>query len=166
MKKIYSFNCILLKRPFLRKGLGVGFLLLSLFSCKFKELSISGIENPKLHQLSREGLDAEFGMRIKNPNKMSIMVYPSEFDGTVNNISVGKIKLYKKVKIKSNSDEAETFYVKCDFSKLGFGELANILPLVTSGNATITLKGNIKAGKWFYKKKFPVEFTKKINLKQ
>ena len=136
-----------------------------LFSCQFKELSFSGIEKPKLNKLSREGMDAELSVRIKNPNKMSITVYPSEFDGTVNNISVGKIKLYKKVKIKGNSDDAETFFIKSDFSKLGFGELANILPIVATGNATLTLKGTLRAGKWFYKKNIPVAFTKTINLK-
>ena len=129
-------------------------------------VSIGGIERLKLNKFSREGIDAEFGIKIKNPNKMSIIVYPSEFDGTVNNISVGKIKLYKKVKIKGRSDETEIFYVKSDFSKLNFGDIANILPIVASGNANLNLKGNIRAGKWYFKKKFPVEFTKTISLKQ
>ncbi|MBI3501093.1 MAG: LEA type 2 family protein [Bacteroidetes bacterium] len=136
-------------------------------SCgEFKELSIGGIEKPKLHKLSREGIDAEFGMKIKNPNRMNVVVYPSEFDGTLNGISIGKIKLYRKVRIKGNSDETEIFNVKSDFSKMGFGDIANVLPIISSGNATLTLKGTLRAGKWYYKKKFPVEYSKAINLKQ
>ena len=147
---------------FLFSILGISFLP----SCQFKELSISGIEKPKLNKLSKEGLDAEFGIKINNPNSMGITVYRSEFEGTVNGIDIGKINLYKKVKIKSRSDETETFYVKSDFSKLGLDGIMKILPIVSSGNATLALKGNLRAGKWFYKKKFPVEFTKTINLKQ
>lgn len=142
-------------------------LSVTLFSCGgFKELSISGIEKPKLNNLSKEGIDAEFGIKIKNPNSMGVTVYRSEFEGTINGIDIGKINLYKKVKIKRNSDETETFYVKTDFSKLGLDGIMKILPIISSGNATLALKGNLRAGKWFYKKKFPVEFSKTINLKQ
>lgn len=151
-----------MKKYFLILILSAGF-----FSCKdFKELSISGIEKPKVNKLSQEGIDAEFGMKIKNPNKMSIVVFPSELEGTVNGISVGKIKLKKKVRIKRNSDEVETFHISSDFSKRGFEDIANVIQIVSSGSAKLTLKGNLKAGKWFYRKKFPVEFTKVINLKQ
>ena len=97
---------------------------------------------------------------------MSVIVFPSEFDGTVNGISVGKIKLDKRVKIKRNSDEVESFHINSDFSKLGFLDITSIMPILNSGSAKLTLKGNLRAGKWFYRKKIPVEFTKVINLKQ
>jgi len=134
-------------------------------SCKeIQPVSIGGVENPKLNKLSREGIDAEIGMKIINPNRMRIVVFPSEFDAMINDLSVGKIKLDRKVRIKANSDETETFHIVSDFSKLGFGDIAKILPIVSSGSATIYLKGNIKAGKWCYKKKFPVELKKTISL--
>jgi len=140
--------------------LSVGF-----FSCKeLQPVTIGGVENPKLKKLSREGIEADFDMRIKNPNKMKITVFPSEFETTINDISVGKVGLTKKVRIKANSDEKETFHIKSDFSKLGFGDLAKVMPMVSSGRATIYLKGNVRAGKWFYKKKFPIELKKTISL--
>lgn len=140
-------------------------LSVALFSCKeIQPVTMGGVESPKLHKLSREGIEAEFGMKIKNPNNIGITVFPSEFDATINEISVGKIKLHKKVRIKANSDETETFHIKSDFSKLGFGDMAKVLPVVSSGKATIYLKGEVKAGKWYYKKKFPVELKKNISL--
>lgn len=144
-----------------------GFFAILLFSCTdIQPLSITGIDKPQVNQLSTAGIDAELGMKINNPNKMSIVVFPSEFEATVNDISVGKVKLYKKVRIKMKSDKVENFRVKSDFSKLGFNDIGKIIPIVTSGTAKIYLKGNIRAGKWFFKKKFPVEFTKTISLKQ
>lgn len=128
--------------------------------------TIGGLEKPKLNKLSREGIDAELCMRIKNPNRMGVVVFPSEFEGSVNGISIGTVKLTKKVRIKASSDEIQSFHIKSDFSKLGLGDITKILPIVSSGSATLALKGYIKAGKWYYKKKFPVEFTKTINLKQ
>lgn len=141
-------------------SLGIAF-----FSCKeIQPVTIGGVENPKLKKLSREGIEADFDMRIKNPNNMRITVFPSQFEATINDISVGKVKLTKKVRIKANSDEKETFHIKSDFSKLGFGDITKVMPIVSSGNANIYLKGNIRAGKWFYKKKFPVELKKTISL--
>lgn len=141
-------------------SLGIAF-----FSCmEIQPVTIGGVENPKLKKLSREGIEADFDMRIKNPNNMRITVFPSQFEATINDISVGKVKLTKKVRIKANSDEKETFHIKADFSKLGIGDITKVMPIVSSGKASIYLKGNVRAGKWFYKKRFPVDMKKTISL--
>ena len=140
-------------------------IVFSFFSCaNIQPVTIGGVESPNLKKLSREGIEFDFGMRIKNPNKMGVTIYPSSFEDMVNDISVGKIRLYKKVKIKANSDNVSEFNIKSDFSKLGLGDIAKVLPIVASKNATIYLKGNVKVGKWYYKKKFPVELTKPISF--
>lgn len=145
--------------------IGYGLLLTVFFSCaEIQPVTIGGVENPKLNKLSREGIDAEFGMKIKNPNKKSVTVYPSTFDGTVNGINVGKIKLAKRVKIRANSDNTETFQIKSDFSKLGLEDITQVISMVSSRSATVHLKGEVRAGKWYYKKRFPVELTKTILL--
>jgi LEA14-like dessication related protein len=127
-------------------------------------VSLSGVEAPKLKSLSKEGIEFDFGMKIRNPNKMSIYVYPSSFDAMVNDIPVGTVHLTKKVKIKANSDNVSEFNIKSDFSKLGLGDIMKVLPIVSSKSAAIYLKGEVKAGKWYYKKKFPVELKKTIPL--
>lgn len=142
-------------------------LVFSLFSCaELQPVTLGGVETPKVKKLSREGISLDFGMRIKNPNKMCVIVYPSTFEATVNDISVGKVKLTKKVKIKANSDDVPNFHIESDFSKLGLGDITKVLPIVTSKSATIYLKGEVKVGKWYYKKKFPVELKKTISLSQ
>lgn len=146
----------------------ISFLLIftsCLFSCAdLKPVTIGGVESPNLKKLSHEGIEFDFGMRIKNPNKIGVTVYPSSFEATVNDISVGKIRLGKKVKIKANSDNVSEFNIKSDFSKLGLGDVTKVLPIIASKNATIYLKGEVKVGKWYYKKKFPVELKKTISF--
>lgn len=143
------------------------FLFLSplLFSCKeIQPVTIGGIENPKLHKLSREGIEFDFGMKIRNPNKIGVTVYPASLDITVNDIDVGKIKFFKKVRIKPNSDGTSSFQIKSDFSKLGLGDITKALSIVSSKSAVLSVKGEIKVGKWYYRKKFPVEMKKTIPL--
>ena len=141
-------------------------LVISFFSsCKeLQPVTMGDVENPHLISLSKAGVEFEFGMKIKNPNHIGVTVFPSSFDATVNGMDAGKIKLDKKVRIKANSDESPVFHIKSNFSKLGLADIANILPMIASKRADITLKGNIRVGKWYYKKKFPVELQKTISL--
>lgn len=140
-------------------------LSIGLFSCaEIKPVTIGGVESPQVKSLSTAGADFTFNMKIKNPNKMGVTVFPSSFFATVNGIEAGEAKLSKKVRIKANSDNVSEFHIKSDFSKLAMGDIANVISLVSSKNATVTIRGNVKVGKWYYKKKFPVEFKKAINL--
>ena len=140
-------------------------LSLLLFSCaEIQPVTIGGIENPQVKSLSMQGADFTFGVKIKNPNKMGVTVFPTSFDASVSGIDIGKIKLDKRVRIKANSDGTSEFHVKSDFSKLGMTDVANVISMVGSKRATVNLKGDVKVGKWYYKKRFPVEFQKTINL--
>jgi LEA14-like dessication related protein len=141
------------------------FLSVGFFSCaEIKPATIGGIENPKVKTLTTAGADFTFDMKIKNPNNIGVTVFPTSFDATVNGIDIGKIKLDKRVRIKANSDGISEFHVKSDFSKLGMGDIATVISMVASKNATVSLKGDVKVGKWYYKKRFPVEFKKTVNL--
>ncbi len=148
-------------------GKRVVYFLLSIafFSCaEIQPVTMSGVENVQLKKLSNEGVEFDFSMKIKNLNNMRITVFPSSFDATINGMNVGKIKLSKKVRIKANSDESPVFHVKSDFSKLGVEDIANVISLVGSKRADISLKGDVKAGKWYYKRKFPIDMKKTISL--
>lgn len=140
-------------------------ILAGLTSCaELKPVSIGGVENPRVKNLSTAGVDFTFNMKIKNPNTMGVTVYRSGFDATVNGIDVGKVKLDKKVRIKANSEDTPEFHIKGDFTKIGMGDIANVVSMVSSKRATVTLKGEVKVGKWYYKKKFPIELKKTVNL--
>ena len=151
----------------MKKNLFIIFLLPILFflSCKsIRDVTIEGVENIKLTNLSKEEIEFEFDMRINNPNSIGVTIYPSEFETSVNNINAVKIKLAKKVRIKAKTDMAYTFHYKSDFSKLELNNVVKIMSVVASKSANLSLKGDIKAGKWFYKKKIPVELKKNISF--
>lgn len=135
------------------------------YSCaEIKPATIGGVENPKVNNFSTAGVDFTFDMRINNPNSIGVTVFPSSFDATVNGIEIGQVKLGKKVRIKANSDNTSQFHIKSDFTKVALADIARIMAMASSKSATVTLKGNVKVGKWYYKKKFPIEYKKSINL--
>ena len=141
------------------------FLLLLFSSCgDYKEVTFSGIESVKMLKLSQNGAEAEITAKIKNPNNVSFTIYKSALDATINGLNVGKAYLSQNVKIKKNSEESYTFVIKSDFSNLSITDIPKIIQMAISKNVTVGLKGNMRAGKLFVKRSFPVEMTQKVPL--
>ncbi len=141
-------------------------IVVSLFSScgDFEDVTFSGIENVKVNKLSQQGLDVNITAKIKNPNKVAFTIYKSDLDATFSGMNVGKARITNNVKIKANSEEAYTFNVTSDFSKLSIAELPNLLSIATSRSIKVGLKGNLRVGKLLVKKSYPVDMVKSVPL--
>ncbi len=150
------------------KNMRLGFLLfccVTFFSCAdFKEVTFSGIDNVNITSLSQSGVEALITVRIKNPNSVSFTVYKSEMDVTISGIDAGKAHLANNVRIKAKSEQAYTFKVKSDFSKLSLADLPKIIAMGLSKSVKIGLKGNLKGGKLFVKKSYPIDMIQSVPL--
>ena len=133
------------------------------FSCKdLKETTVTGIERFAIHKISTEGIDADLNLKIKNTNSFGFSIYPSEFDITYNGMHLGKARLNKRVHIDGNSERVYAFNLK---SNLGDLNIFDVLQLLNAENrGKIEIKGDLKAGKLFFKKKFDVNYTDKVEL--
>ncbi len=141
------------------------FLTLVLSSCgDFQDVTFEGIENVKVNKISQQGIDVDITAKIKNPNKVAFTIYKSDLDATLSNMNVGKAILTNNVKIKANSSQAYTFNIKSDFSKLSMAELPNLLSIATSRSIKVGLKGNLRVGKLFVKKNYPVDMVKSVPM--
>ncbi len=138
-----------------------GFLLFN--SCKeFKEVQVTGVKSFRLTKVSANGIEGEVILGIKNPNDYGFSIYPSEFDITYSGMKMGKARLYKKVHIEGNSEKAYVFKLKTDLKELN---LIEVMGMVSGGNiGKIEVKGTLKAGKFYLKKRVPVDFSEKIGL--
>ena len=115
--------------------------------------------------MDKDGIEAEIDVRINNPNKIGFKIYRSNVDVMMNDNSLGKGRLKKKIRIKPNTEETYTFVVAGKFDDLlSGGGLSGLLSMATSKTANISIKGNIKAGKFFYKKKFPIDNKQRVPL--
>ena len=141
-----------------------GIFVLTFLSCKeFKEAQVTRVESFRLIKVSTEGIEAEIILGIKNPNNIGFSIYPSEFDVIFSGINLGKAKLYKRVNINANSEKPYVFKLKSSFQKFNFMDITNLL----SGNkmGMVEVKGDLIAGKFYLKKRFPVNIREKADLK-
>ena len=142
-------------------------LLLALNSCTtWKEISISKVEEIHIKNISNSGIDAEIKVKIKNPNSMGFTIYGAAMNVSLNGNAVGTSSLLEQVYIAGNSEASHTFILNTKFDKLsaGGGGLLGLLAIAFTNSADIHLKGTISAGKFFYRKQFPIDLNQRVPL--
>ncbi len=134
-------------------------------SCKeFKEVQVTGVKSFRLTKVGQDGIEGEVIFGIKNPNDNGFSIYPSEFDITYSGMKMGKARLYKRVHINGHSEKPYVFKLKTDLKDLN---LMDVMGLMGGGGGklgNIQVKGTLKAGKFYIKKRIPVDFSEKIGL--
>jgi LEA14-like dessication related protein len=149
-----------------RITLSIFFIFSLLFSsCKdYQDVTVSGISGFKVNKLDQSGVEIELSVKIKNPNNYGFNIYKPDIDASINDISVGKLKMKKRIHVGANSDDSHTFTLGCDFSKVGLADVANLMAMALQKNVKVGLHGTVKAGNLFYKKSFQVDRTEKVKL--
>ena len=135
-----------------------------LSSCKnLKELECTGVKGFKVNNISTEGIDGDIQLSIKNPNKVGFSIYKSTFDIRYSGVYLGKAKLRKKVHIKANREEIYSFNIKNDFKDVNLVDIMKVLGGASFKNQ-IEVKGDLKVGKIYIKRKIPVDLKEKLSL--
>lgn len=126
---------------------------------EFKEISVSRINGFNVTKMSSSGIEGEINVTITNPNNTSFKVYKSKADIAYGDAKLGTARIVKKVKVPANSSIDHTFVLKGDLKNLSMASLPGLL---MGKSRKMEINGYIKAGKWFYKKKFPIDEKQKI----
>ena len=134
-------------------------ILLSSCIGELKEISITRIDSFKINKLTASGIDGEINVTINNPNSKSFKIYKSRATIMYGDTKLGTARIVKKVKIKANSNASETFVLKGDLKDISFSSLPGLL---MGGSKKMEIKGHIRAGKWYFKKKFPIDEKQKM----
>jgi LEA14-like dessication related protein len=136
---------------------------LSLFSCKsYEEIKVTQVDGFYMNKVTTENLEAEIKLKINNPNSVGFSIYPSEFDIIFSGIRLGKAKLKKRVHINAKSERVYSFQLKSKLTDLNPMDALRLLNLDNLGK--IEVKGDLKAGKIFIKKKYPINYTDKVTI--
>jgi LEA14-like dessication related protein len=141
------------------------FFSVTLLSCKdFKEISVTNVNGFKMNKINAEKIEAEIQLKINNPNNMGFSIYPSQFDVVFSGMKLGKAKLNKRVHINAKTEQVYTFQLNTNLSELNPLDALKLLNMQNLGN--IEVNGDLKAGKFYLKKKFPIDYKDKVKLFQ
>lgn len=133
-------------------------LLISLFSCKIQEISVSRPNNFSIEKLSLNEIKLKIILPIENKNNFSFKVKESNLFFYVSDSKIGKINTLESTKIQANSNEFYPIIFEITTKDL----LSNVLLLFKELNKKepdLYIKGDIIV------KKFPIRKKIKINYK-
>ncbi len=123
---------------------------------------VTDVDSFYLNKITTENIEAEIKLKINNPNSMRFSIYRSEFDVVFSGMPLGKAKLNKRVRLDAKSEKIYTFKLNSKISDLNPLDALRLLNVDKLGN--IEVKGNLKIGKFYLKKKLPVNYTDKVKL--
>jgi LEA14-like dessication related protein len=165
--RIYYRNHSSTTHSMLKKTISYALLLctLILVSCRdLKDISLTNVDSFSIQKISLKEIEGELQLTIKNPNTVGFSIYKSEFDIIYGDVKLGKAKLHKRVHIGANAEKSYVFKLKSSPESLNLTDVMKLIGNASSG--TIRVKGDLKAGKLFIKKRFPVDYVDRINLQK
>jgi LEA14-like dessication related protein len=139
-------------------------LLAFAFCIHLQQPEFLGVQGFSVRKIDTQGIEGDVFIRIKNPNRFAFRVYPGEVDVSFSGVHLGKARLDKAVKIKAGGEGDYGFHVKSDFKEIRLNEILRLIS-AAGRQEEVVVKGEVKAGRFFYRKKFPVELREKISLR-
>lgn len=138
---------------------------ISLFSCRYQDVSISNIGDFGLKHINDKGVQVDFSIKISNPNSFAIKINKSKLNILLNHVKLGNAHLSKKIVLPRHSNKVYHLSLIADNSQLGKAAIPALLGLVMKKGLPVEINGFIK-GKAFviFSKKVPVEYKDVINV--
>ena len=134
---------------------------LSLKNIEFKDLEFKSMENFKVDRKDGK-MYIGFDYVINNPNCLSIIIKPSSLFLTIAEQGCGWVRVEDKIKLKRKTEAAYPFMMIGDASNFVKGTFSSIWSLIMGKGVDFNIEGKLKAGLFFFKKKWAVDYTYKM----
>lgn len=147
----------------MKKFLLFFFLLLTLFSCEFKDVDFIGIEGVNVVKFDQQELVVNLAFKLNNENGFKIKVKPSKLNVFVDGVDMGTVFLDKKIVFKKKSENIYTTKLRFE---LADGAMISAVKFRFKKEWNVRLVGKVKGSVFGFSKKFRVDKTKTITADQ
>jgi len=134
--------------------------LLSWTGCKIAAPTFDGLRNARMVTGSKGELGVEAELKITNPNKFGFSLKKINAEVWLSNAHLGRVWLYKKIKIKRQSSDFHRIRLLTDGTTAG--TILNQITSIFSGSPTLQIKGNAVAQVCIFRKKFAFDQAEKL----
>ncbi|NQV51768.1 MAG: LEA type 2 family protein [Flavobacteriales bacterium] len=132
--------------------------------CEFKDVELDRVDRFEINRFEEGKLDATLTLVLTNPNSFPITVKSGEFQIYSGKMHLGDAHLAKSFKINANSTEDYEVDVKGTVGDAIAAGLSGLASLLTGKKPEMIIKGELKAGNFFYSKKVPIELKTDMPL--
>ena len=130
-------------------------------STEFDDLEFQGMEDFSVER-KNDKVYIGFNYVIKNPNGLAVIIKPSSLFLTIADQKCGWVRIEEKIRIKRKSTDKYPFMLVGNADNFVKSAFSSIWGLLTGEGISFNLKGKLKAGFFFFKKKWPMDYTYKM----
>lgn len=137
------------------------FIFLSFSSCiEIQDVEFKGMDGVKMERMDNKKLVLKLGVKIENPNFVSIKVKPSVVDIFVNDELIGKAYLEESLKLIRKKEDTYFAYVHIDLED---GALFKFVKYAMKLKVQLRVKGVVKGSVFGIPKKVDIDQLKEID---
>lgn len=140
-------------------------LMILVGGCEFKDITLMEVNSMNVSQFDGQHMEAVVGVRISNPNGFTVTVEEGHFDLFMNEKSVGKATLKSPLHLEAGSTDVHQVAITGELTNVLGSGAAGLLGMLSGKNPALLLKGEVKAGRWFFKRTVPFELETELPLK-
>ena len=139
-------------------------MAVTLTGCEFQEVEIVSIEDIELNAMERGRIDGTLHIVLENPNAYTITVKSAAFELFTGNTKVGNAELSQSFKIDGQSTRSYPVQLSGNLSNIMGGGFAGLAGMLLGKKPKLIVKGELKAGNFFFTRKVPVEVETDLPL--
>lgn len=132
-------------------------------SCGYQEVKYLGVSNISNVGKKDNKINVDVDFKIDNPNTYTIKIKPSKLDVFLNDKKIGIVHLDEKVKLVKKKEGVYTTKLVVELENIN---LMNLITNALFGKTSLSFRGQVKAGTSFLTKKFHVDETRDLDLKE
>lgn len=141
-------------------------IFILIFSISFNSLAFDDLIFKGMENFSVERKDGKmyigFDYIIENPNKIGVVIKPSSMFLKIADQDCGWVRITEKIKIKRKTEGAYPFMLVGDAGSFVKSAFSSIWNLILGNGIDFNLKGELKAGVLFLRKKWKMDYTYKM----
>ncbi len=140
-------------------------LALSISGCiQYKEVEMVQVTDVGVKNFTKNGIEIEVAMQIKNPNNYKISIVDSDLELLIKKNRIGTANIDNKIVLPKKSNKIHRFIIKTTLKDMASNTLPILISVLSGGHIELQVKGDIKAKAKGIGKRIPVDFKEKLEL--
>lgn len=129
-------------------------------SCKLEPVVPEGVQDVKFNKLDmlKGEVEMEMGLKINNPNSFNVCIYNVDMDVSVAGVSLGKVAMTDKLKMKKNQEAVYPVKVHAQLKDL-LTNLPKLVAAIKGKQSNVSCTGSIKVGSGILRHTFPININ-------
>ena len=138
--------------------------IILLSGCEFKDVELVRVEGIDINKLEEGKLEGTITMVLSNPNAFPINIKSGTFNIYSGKVHMGDAQLAHPLRIQAGTTDTYEVEVKGTMGDVIAAGISSLVGLISGKQPEMIIKGELKAGYFFYSKTVPVELKTEMPL--